>query len=54
MGRKRGELVLVGEAIADLLGPVQKLRATPWSGTTPLRSGEPACRSRGPDRPEQD
>ena len=47
MQRKRGSLVPIGEALADLPGPVAALRdASPQARHHfhPSRSGEPACR----------
>ena len=45
MQRQRGELVPIGEVVADLDGPVKKLRDAPGgSPLHPLRSSEPACR----------
>ena len=56
MQRQRGELVPIGEALADLPGPVQALRDTLASRHnahfTRCRSGESACRrppKRSPD-----
>ena len=46
MQRQRGELVPIGDALADLGGPVQALRETPPPGATglhPCRSGASAC-----------
>ena len=46
MVRKQDGLVPIGEALADLDGPVKAIRdATPPGGAPlhPLRSGEPAC-----------
>ena len=48
MQRQRGELVPIGEALADLDGPVQAIReASPQAlhHFTPLRPGEPTCYS---------
>ena len=44
MQRQRGELVPIGEALADLGGPIQALRETP----PPARRGFHRCRSGKP------
>ena len=45
MQRQRGTLVPVGEALADLSGPIQALRLPlpARRGFYGCRSGEPAC-----------
>ena len=45
MQRQRGELVPIGEVIADLPGPVQALRRDPPGAALfhPCRSSKPAC-----------
>ena len=46
MQRQRGELVPIGDALADLGGPVKVIRDSLASSATPLhplRPSEPAC-----------
>ena len=51
MQRQRGELVPIGEVVADLDGPVKAIREASPQAAAPLhprRSGEPASEQSGP------